>query len=94
MKPLVVTLLLILLTEMASFSQNTDSITPNKIPAITESFDPAAATDTIVNSLSPAEKAISDRYFEGGYWHMLWAMLVEIIVAVVFLFFGLSKLIS
>lgn len=63
----------------------------SQVSSATENFDPIAATNTYINSLSSKDKTMSDQYFEGGYWLILWSMVVEIIVAIVFLFFGLSK---
>ena len=38
-------------------------------------FDPEAATEAYLARLSPAERARSDAYFEGGYWILLWSFL-------------------
>jgi STE24 endopeptidase len=38
-------------------------------------FDPQVATDAWLATLSSAEKAKSDAYFEGGYWLLLWDFL-------------------
>jgi STE24 endopeptidase len=40
--------------------------------------------------LSPAQKAKSDAYFEGGYWLMLWNLLYSLAIGFVFLSLGLS----
>ena len=54
-------------------------------------FDISEATSQYLNKLNPDEKERSDRYFGGGYWHLLWGLLVEIVVAFVFLSLGLSR---
>ncbi len=35
-------------------------------------FDPVAATDQYINSITIEDKGRSDAYFEGGYWLILW----------------------
>ena len=44
-------------------------------------FDVNAATDAYMAELSPAQRANSDAYFEGGYWLILWDLLVGLAVA-------------
>jgi STE24 endopeptidase len=53
-------------------------------------FDPVAATEAYLATMSPAARAKSDAYFEGGYWLLLWDFLVGLVVAWVFLGTGLS----
>ena len=55
------------------------------------SFDVAAATQKYLDMLSPAQKAKSDAYFEGGYWLILWTLLYTLAVGFVFLRLGLSR---
>jgi len=57
----------------------------------TEVFNPEVATQKYLDMLTPDEKKKSDSYFEGGYWLMLWNMLMEFGVAWVFLSMGLSQ---
>jgi STE24 endopeptidase len=38
-------------------------------------LDPQAATEAWLARLSPAQRARSDAYFEGGYWLLLWSFL-------------------
>lgn len=45
------------------------------------SFDPDKATAAYMAELSPAARARSDAYFEGGYWLILWGLLYGIGVA-------------
>ena len=44
-------------------------------------FDVDAATNAYMSELSPAQRAKSDAYFEGGYWLILWDLLVALGVA-------------
>lgn len=41
--------------------------------------DPEAATAAYMARLSPAAKARSDAYFEGGYWLQLWGFIVTVL---------------
>ncbi len=50
------------------------------VVAIAAPFDPEAATQAYLATLSGAARAKSDAYFEGGYWLILWGMLVSILV--------------
>ncbi|WP_197076717.1 M48 family metallopeptidase [Hymenobacter terrenus] len=54
-------------------------------------FNVEAATQAYLDTLTPAQKAKSDAYFEGGYWLQLWGVLYAIGVAAVFLTLGLSR---
>jgi STE24 endopeptidase len=56
----------------------------------TMAFDPTAATQKYLDLLSPAQKAKSDAYFEGGYWLILWDLLYALCVGFIFLRLGLS----
>ncbi|HLY64327.1 MAG TPA: M48 family metallopeptidase, partial [Chloroflexota bacterium] len=48
-------------------------------------FDPDAATAAYLAQLSPAARAKSDAYFEGGYWLTLWDFLIGLAIAWLFL---------
>ncbi|UOQ97805.1 M48 family metallopeptidase [Hymenobacter sp. 5317J-9] len=54
-------------------------------------FNVEAATQAYLNTLTPAQKASSDAYFEGGYWLLLINMLYAVGIAAVFLGLGLSR---
>lgn len=54
-------------------------------------FNVAVATQAYINTLTPAQQAKSDAYFEGGYWLLLWNLLVDVAVAAVFLRLGLAR---
>lgn len=53
-------------------------------------WSPDAATAAYLAQLSPAARARSDAYYEGGYWIILWDLLVALVVAWLFLGTGLS----
>ncbi|MGA7615809.1 MAG: M48 family metallopeptidase [Thermoanaerobaculia bacterium] len=59
-------------------------------PASTPKFDAVHATDAYLASLTPAERARSDAYFEGGEWLQLWSFLYGAAVYLVLLMTGLS----
>ncbi|TGE27712.1 M48 family metallopeptidase [Hymenobacter metallicola] len=59
-------------------------------PADSAAFNVEAATQHYLNTLTPAQKASSDAYFEGGYWLTLWRELYALGLAAVFLVLGLS----
>ena len=54
-------------------------------------FDAEKATAAYMATLSTKAKERSDRYFEGGYWLILWDFLVGLGVAAVLLFTPLSQ---
>ncbi len=60
-------------------------------PAAVAPFNVEAATEAYLNTLTPAQRAKSDAYFEGGYWLQLWGVLYALGVAAVFLSAGLSR---
>lgn len=57
-------------------------------------FDPVAATDAYLATLSGAARARSDAYFEGGYWLILWNAAVAIGIALVLLRTGIVARLS
>lgn len=70
----------------SNLSSVTDSIAPK-----TEKFDINEATQQYLSTLTSEQKSKSDSYFEGKYWLILWDMLYGILVAWIFLFWGLSR---
>ena len=56
----------------------------------TSRFDPEAATEAYLAKLTPAQRARSDAYFEGGYWLLLWSFLYGLGVNAFLLFSRLS----
>ncbi|OFX84423.1 MAG: peptidase M48 [Bacteroidetes bacterium GWF2_33_16] len=59
-----------------------------------EVFDATVATEQYLQTLTEEQKENSDAYFEGGYWLDLWDLLIGFVIALVFLSFGLSRLIK
>lgn len=53
-------------------------------------FDVEIATQAYLDRLSPEQRAASDAYFEGGYWLILWNLLMGLVIAWVLLNFGIS----
>jgi len=51
-------------------------VPPDAAP--TPDFDVDKATQAYMNLLSPAQRARSDAYFEGGYWLQLWGFLYSL----------------
>lgn len=56
-----------------------------------EIFDPEVATQKYLDTLTSDQKEKSDAYFEGSYWLTLWNMVLEFVVAWIFLSLGLSQ---
>src|SRR5271168_1539684 len=54
-------------------------------------FDVDAATEAYLALLSPQQRRMSDRYFEGGYWLQLWELLWAVGSCVVLLITGVSR---
>ncbi len=54
-------------------------------------FDVERATDAWLATLTPAQRAASDRYFEGGYWLKLWSLLYGLGVMALLLLTGWSR---
>ena len=54
-------------------------------------FDAARATDAYIALLTPAQRAKSDAYFEGGYWLQFWGLLYGLVVAWLLLASGAAR---
>jgi STE24 endopeptidase len=54
-------------------------------------FNAEAATDAYLATQTPAQKARSDAYFEGGYWLSLWDFLYGAAIAILLLVTGFSR---
>ena len=54
-------------------------------------FNAEAATNAYLATQTPAQKARSDAYFEGGYWLLLWDFLYGAAIAILLLVTGLSR---
>jgi STE24 endopeptidase len=65
-----------------------------QIPAgaqIGAGFDVDQATQSYLDLLSPEQRQLSDRYFEGGYWLQLWELLWAVGSCALLLLTGLSR---
>ena len=49
-------------------------------PVAGHAFDVKAAVDTYLAKMPPAQRARSNAYFEGGYWLLLWNLIVPVFV--------------
>ena len=68
-----------------------------QIPAAAQpgpAFDVDQATAAYIGLLSPEQRKLSDRYFEGGYWLQLWELLWSLGVCALLLLSGVSRRIS
>jgi STE24 endopeptidase len=54
-------------------------------------FDVERATEAWLNLLSPEQRALSDTYFEGGYWLNLWRLLYWLGMMAILLYSGASR---
>ncbi len=99
MKTVIVLALLGLFVWFAAPLAHADSITRDlpqglQIPDATRpgpNFDVERATDAYLNLLSPEQRALSDAYFEGGYWLQLWGFAYGLGVAALLLWGGISR---
>jgi STE24 endopeptidase len=53
-------------------------------------LDPEVATQAYLDTLPLEKRQASDKYFEGGYWLILWDAVYGIVVALVLLYSGIS----
>lgn len=63
---------------------------PSAAAAPAETLDVEAATEAYLATLTPDQRAKSDRYFEKGYWIQLWGFLWTAALATALLFSGVS----
>src|SRR5437868_6829244 len=59
--------------------------------AAANNFDPVAATEALLNMLPADQRAKSDAYFEGGYWLLLWSVVVPAGLTWIMLKFGWTQ---
>src|SRR5215831_17018517 len=85
MKAAARTVLLVLGVSAVSWAQ---SATPTSASA--PGLDPEVATQAYLAKMTPAQRARSDAYFEGGYWLQLWDFLIGAGIALLILSSGLS----
>lgn len=64
------------IADVAQASPATSASTPAS--ASTAHFDVETATNAYMAQLSPQQRANSDAYFEGGYWLLLWDVLIAL----------------
>jgi STE24 endopeptidase len=76
----ILALALIALTSVASMQSACAADTASSAPASAH-FDTDAATAAYLATMTPAARARSDAYFEGGYWLMLWDFLFGLLLA-------------
>jgi STE24 endopeptidase len=85
MKKMLGVLLLVCLAMGVAWAQTAPATAtppqPQATTAAAPHFDVEAATRAYMDELSPAQRARSDAYFEGGYWLILWDLLVALGVA-------------
>lgn len=76
----IVALALVALTSVGSSQSACAADTPPSMPA-PRHFDADAATAAYLATMTPAARARSDAYFEGGYWLMLWDFAIGLLLA-------------
>jgi STE24 endopeptidase len=76
----IVALALIALTSVGSLQSACAADTPSSMAAAGH-FDADAATAAYLATMTPAARARSDAYFEGGYWLVLWDFLFGLLLA-------------
>jgi STE24 endopeptidase len=64
---------------------NESSYSPTAAADGVKTFDPAAATQAWLDSVSPDQREKSNAYFEGGYWLILWNFLLNAAISVLLL---------
>jgi STE24 endopeptidase len=81
--------LMLFLSSSLVLAQEPPSSAPQ--PQTGKTFDRVAATEAYLARMTPAQKARSDAYFEGGYWLQLWDFLIGAGIAYLLLAGGLSR---
>jgi STE24 endopeptidase len=76
----IVALVLIALTSVGCLQSACAADNPSSMAA-SGHFAADAATAAYLKTMTPAARARSDAYFEGGYWLMLWDFLFELLLA-------------
>lgn len=88
---LIVVVLLCNFMSMTVYAADSYQYCTDSIHLKTEVFNPATAAQDYLDQLTTDQKERSDAYFEGSYWISLWNILIEVLVAWIFLSLGLSK---
>ena len=95
LRPLIAATLFCLLTGALAAQPLERELPPGlQIPAAAQTgpgFDVDAATEAYLALLSPEQRRMSDRYFEGGYWLQLWGLLWAVGSCVLLLVTGISR---
>jgi STE24 endopeptidase len=76
----IIALALIVLTSAGGLQSACAADTPSST-ADSAHFDADAATAAYLATMTPAARARSDSYYEGGYWLMLWDFVVGLLLA-------------
>ena len=76
----IVALALIALTSVGSSQPASAADTPSSVAASAH-FDADTATAAYLATMTPAARARSDAYFEGGYWLILWDFVITLLLA-------------
>ncbi|MEP7016317.1 MAG: M48 family metallopeptidase [Verrucomicrobiota bacterium] len=74
--------LVVLLIPVRLSAQDTPSPTSPAISQNINASDPATATRAWLDTVPPDKRAISDAYFEGGYWLILWNFLLGAAISI------------
>ena len=79
MKPRTATIIVLVLACVATAGAVlAQSAAPATGAASAQAFDPVAATEAYLATLTPEQRTRSDAYFEGGYWLLLWGFLLGV----------------
>lgn len=96
MRTILFALLVVLASAAEARAQEAPSPVPsaaqiavNSTPAIDDT-EPAAATRAWLDTVPPDKRARSNAYFEGGYWLLLWNVLVALAISLLVLTTGVS----
>ena len=84
---------LFLLVAAVAFGQtnaSTSSAAANSASGTAPAFDVNAAVETYLAKMSPAQRARSNAYFEGGYWLSVWDFFTSALIMWLLLQFGWS----
>lgn len=97
--PVLILFLLVFTLAITAFAQDKPDLSQSQMPTVVTippaaqpsgQFDPDAATDAYIALIPEAARARSDAYFEGGYWLILWDMLMAVAIYWFLLRFGWS----
>ncbi len=82
----------LLFNSLASAQTNSAPVAPQQTTAsvTAPAFDVRAAVDGYLAKMPPPRRAMSNAYFEGGYWLILWDLLVTLAIMWVLLHFRWS----